>query len=363
MTLILHIGGPKAGSTSVQAALRSNRSLLRRNRITITRKKRRQSRQDPESLGFHSLFYAVHRGGRPRGDRNRFSTQEAYEGFRNNQAAALHHFLAARARKGKHVIVSDEYLYQLDGETIDRLARFLDAAGHADVRVILYVREPASLFLSLAQQRLKADCRLADPFSWHYPYLDYLDAWERVFPGRLEVRAFDRSALAGGSVVADFAAYVGAVLGLPAGALAGLDGGADANQSLSAEAMALLWAYQHTFHSRDAGRFTEDGRRLTAALLLVGQRLGLEPPRLRQPIRALIVQRHRPELQALAERYGIRFASLDAPDQGATAADTPEAAAPSGALSVHDLIENLDPQAAEQLRLHCLAELSAMAAR
>jgi hypothetical protein len=363
MTLILHIGGPKAGSTSVQAALRSSRSLLRRNRIAFARKKRRQSRQDPDALGVHSLFYAVHRGGRPRGDRNRFATQEAYEAFRGRQAAALHHFLAAQARKGKHAIVSDEYLYQLDGETIDRLARFLEAAGHADVRVILYVREPASLFLSLAQQRLKADCRLADPFSWHYPYLDYLDAWERVFPGRLEVRAFDRSALAGGSVVSDFAAYVCAVLGLPAAALADLDAAGDANQSLSAEAMALLWTYQHTFHARDAGRFTPDGRRLTAALLLVGQRLGLEPPRLRQPIRDLIVQRHRPELLALAERYGIRFGSLDAPGPLASAADRPVVAAPAGALSVHDLIENLDAQAAEQLRLHCLAELSSLAAR
>jgi hypothetical protein len=202
------------------------------------------------------------------------------------------------------------------------------------VRVIVYVREPASLDLSLVQQNLKADCRLADPFSWRYPYLDYLDAWDRVFRGRLEVRAFDRLALAGGSVVSDFAAYLSALLALPA------------------EAMAVLWAYQHTFHSGDAGRFTADGRRLTAALLRVGQRLGLEPPRLGQPIRDRIVQRHHPELLALAERYGIRFGSQDASGQ--------VAAAPSGALRLQDLIENLDAQAAEQLRLHCLAELCSM---
>jgi hypothetical protein len=104
MTLILHVGGPKTGSTSVQSALRSSRSLLRRNRISLAWKKRRKSRRDSGALSYRSLFYAVHRGGRPRQDRNRFSSQEAYEAFRASQADALHEFLVAKACKGKHVI-------------------------------------------------------------------------------------------------------------------------------------------------------------------------------------------------------------------------------------------------------------------
>ncbi len=253
MALILHAGGSKTGSTSVRSALRSRRSLLCRHRISLAWRKQRKSRRDSGALSDRSLFYAVHRGGRPHQDRNRFSSQEAYEAFRVSQADALHEFLVAKLRRGMHVIVSDEYLFQLDGETLGCLARFLEAAGHDDVRVIVSVREPASLYLSLVQQNLKADCRLADPFSWRYHDFDCLDAWERVFRGRLEVRAFDR-------------------LALPA--------------------------------------------------------------------------------SALAERYGIRFASEDASGQ--------VAAAPSGALRPHHLIANLDAQAAEQLRLHCLAELCAM---
>jgi hypothetical protein len=357
MTLVLHIGGPKSGSTSVQAALRRNRRLLRCYRISIVKKRQFLGGNRLVKLSSRSLFYAVHRGGRPRGDRNRFASHGEYEEFREAQAVALKSFLEARAKRSRHVIVSDEYLYELDFEMVSRLAGFLVSAGHEDVRVIVYVREPASLFLSLAQQRLKADCRLADPLSWHYPYLDYLDAWERVFQGRLEVRAFDRSVLAGGSVVADFATFVADVVGLQPGVLAELDSGNDANQSLSAEAMDLLWRYQLTFHSRDVGRFTQDGRHLIATLLVAGERLGLEPPRLRQSIRDAIVSRHRAELMGLMQRYGIRFADLDDQWLVSDQVEEPPRPAPPGVLTVHDLIDNLDHKSAEHLRLHCLAEL------
>jgi len=337
--------------------MRRNRRLLRRHRISITSSNQRLDGGRQVELGVHSLFYAVHGGGRPRGDRNRFSSHGAYEDFRREQAVALRRFLQTRAQRSRHVIVSDEYLYQLDGETVSRVADFLASAGHGDVRVILYVREPASLFLSLAQQRLKADCRLSGPFSWHYPHLDYLKAWEQAFPGRLTVRSLDRSALAGGSVVSDFAAYVADALDLQRDALAGLDSGEDANQTLSAEAMDLLWRYQRTFHSRDAGRFTQDGRQLLQVLLVASEHLGLEPPRLRQSIRDLIVSRHRAELMGLMERYDIRFMAVENRFLASDNGEMSPVPAPSAALTVDDLIDNLNPESAELLRLHCLAEL------
>jgi hypothetical protein len=349
----------------------SNRRLLRSHRISIASGNQRRDGGGQVSLGVHSLFYAVHRGGLPRADRTRFSSQGAYEDFRREQESALRRFLEKRAQRSRHVIVSDEYLFQLDGETVSRVAAFLASTGHGDVRVIVYLREPSSLFLSLAQQRLKGDCRLADPFSWHYPYLAYLQAWEREFPGRLTVRSQDRSALTGSSVVTDFAAWVAEALALQRDALAGLDCGEDANQTLSADAMDLLWRYQRMFHSRDAGRYTKDGRRLLKVLLAAGERLGLEPPRLRPSIRDLIVSRHRPELMGLIERYGIRFAGVEdhflaadhdashGPDPG----EMPPVPATSAALGVRDLIDNLNPATSERLWLHCLAELCSQAAR
>lgn len=126
--------------------MRPSRRLLRCHPISITSSNQRLDGGQQVDLDVHSLVYAVHRGGRPCGDRNRFSGDGAWEDFRREQAAAHRRFLETRAQHSRHLIVSDDYLYQLDCETVSRVADLLASAGPGDVRLIVYVREPASLY-------------------------------------------------------------------------------------------------------------------------------------------------------------------------------------------------------------------------
>jgi len=358
MTLVLHIGGSKAGSTSVQGALCRHQQFLRRKGISIINKKVKASDGGRVRIGFRSLFYAVHGGGCPRGDRARFSAKEEYRKYQKSQAVALKSFLATQARKSRHIIISDEYLLGLDYATVNGLAEFLRISGYDDVHVIVYFREPASLYVSLTQQRLKADYRIPDPYTWHFPYVDFLVPWTRVFPDRVAVRAFDRTALLNGSVVSDFAAYFASVLNLQFQDVEGIDCGEEANQSISAEGMALLHRFQTAFHHHDPGRFTPDGRRFISALMSASKKLGLERPQLRHEIRDVIVARHKAELMAISENHGVRFSTLDYGELMNKIPSLPPKSWPQDRLSVHDLLENLDRDTGERLQLQCLAELS-----
>lgn len=361
MTVILHIGGSKTGSTSIQTALVWHIRALKRYGLRLPKKTIRSGDGKKVKINFRSLFHSVHQGGIPRGDRNRFSGQKCYKEYQEAQSEVLQAFLRAQAQRLRHVVISDEYLFGFDYESVERLASYLTAYGHGDVRVIVYLRDPVSLFLSMAQQRLKADHRLANPYVWHYPYGRYLDPWFKIFPGAVEVRLFQRADLVGGSVVSDFAACVERILNLQVNELSVLDSGTEANQSLSAEGMALLYQYQRTFHRQDAGRFTPDGKCLLGALINAGQKLELERPILRTEIKDAILQRHCHELLSMAEAYNLYFESVDygdlrsRVDLGAAGVVHPEE------LSVHDLLCNLDSGLADLFKLQCIKELSSRA--
>ena len=358
MTIILHIGGSKTGSTSIQAALVNHVCTLKRYGLKLPKKTVRPGDGKKVKINFRSLFHSVHRGGCPRGDRNRFTDYKDYRRYQEAHSRVLQAFLQAQAQRLRHVVVSDEYLFGFDHESVARLASYLASSGYGDVRVIVYLRDPVSLFLSLAQQRLKADHRLANPYAWSYPYGRYLDPWFKIFPGAVEVRLFQRADLTGGSVVSDFAACVERILHLQVNELSVLNSGTEVNQSLSAEGMALLYQYQKTFHRHEAGRFTPDGKCLVGALINAGQKLELERPILRTEIKEVILQRHCHELLSLAAAYNLYFESVDYSDLSSRAGLGSAEVVHPGEMSVQDLLCNLDSSLADLFKLQCLKELS-----
>ena len=110
------------------------------------------------------------------------------------------------------VIFSAERLFPSSPQVKRNFQEFLRDLC-SDVRVIAYIRPPASKAVSSVQQRLKtsdADARLAN--LWPH-YRDRIEALDHVF-GReaVEPVLFSRDTLKNGDVVADFAERIGANL-------------------------------------------------------------------------------------------------------------------------------------------------------
>lgn len=92
------------------------------------------------------------------------------------------------------------------------LADDLKAAGVTDVRVVVYVRDPTSYYLSYVQQELKASHRFTAPLDFEYPFLRVITVWRDRYPD-LVVRAFDRDQMVAGNVVHDFLAAASTFFG------------------------------------------------------------------------------------------------------------------------------------------------------
>lgn len=359
MSLILHIGSPKTGSTAIQLALLKGRKLLKaRNICTIKKSKDRLGKCS--GLSPHSLFQAVQSGGIPRSQRSRFSSEQEYRYYQSQQAEAAQLFLAKKSQQSMNLVVSDEYLFGIDCSSMERLRSIFQHANQDVSAVIAYVREPASLYLSWMQQSLKANYRVLDPCQWTFDYLRPLALWNSFFPGRLQVRPFNVEVMPGGSVVRDFSEQLGRAVGLARDSLVDLDSGELSNRSLSAESLLLLQRYQASFHRGDVGRFTPDGRRMLRLLRSLDAELGFERPRLLPEVRQKIVSRHAPQLQALARDYGIRFSAIPEENYAECSASVEVHALNAGhPVCLEHLIENLSQSRAEQLHLHCIHALLA----
>lgn len=357
MSLILHIGSPKTGSTAIQCALLKGRRLLRKNNLSLLRK-RNKRREWHLAISPHSLFQAIQTGGIPRSQRNLFASEQDYRSYQSQQADAVRSLLAKKSQKGVSLVVSDEYLFGIDGLALERLRSILQDSDQDVAAVIAYVRDPASLYLSWMQQSLKANYRVLDPCQWTFDYLRPLELWSSFFPDCLQVRPFNVEAMPGGSVVLDFSEQLGRAVGLAHDLLVGLDSGEVVNRSLSAESILLLQHYQASFHSGDVGRFTRDGKSILRLLRILDAELEFERPRLLPEVRRDIVRRHADQLNILACDYGVKFTAAPEENNARCPASLDVQPPNTGRyVRLEHLIENLSPARSEQLHLHCIHAL------
>lgn len=206
--LILHIGMPKAGSTSIQRFAAGNRARL-------------------AELGFHypdlghnhSRWLAglvsenpVKLDGAVR--RRLWPDDPRRHDYRREDLVRL--VEAALAPDGASTtILSGEALFRFDPERATALAEVL-APRFDRIRVLCWVREPGGLAVSRAQQNVRAGrmslAELTAPRAIRSgrsrlvaDYRRGLETWIRLF-GRaaVDIREFDRRAFAGGDLLADF---------------------------------------------------------------------------------------------------------------------------------------------------------------
>lgn len=210
MTLFLHIGIGKTGTTSIQTFLEMNAPALANHGVVM-----------PSSLGKRNhrrlAMYALNDDVVDNSRRaKRLTTPEAVRLFREH---ALKDFRAeqARLRSGRAVVMTSEQMTRLrrPGE-ISRLKEFISLAGHDDIRVIVYLRRQDLYYVSEYSQEIKGgkdipfrpDGKVVNRDIYFYDRL--LGYWSEVF-GRSAIvaRPFEKSALRNGDAIDDFMSIVG----------------------------------------------------------------------------------------------------------------------------------------------------------
>lgn len=214
-TLILHIGYPKTGSTSLQHFMADNRGALLAQGVLYPKS------LDWKSNGNHESLTAYVVGMRQNNSdlQKRFglADEASVMAFRAHLEADLAAELAAH-QNIERVIFSSEHLSERlhHQEDLERLRVLLQTRFSA-VRIRVYLRRQDSLLVSYQSQILRAGYDVSsvqrqweNPASYAPPIYDYfktLNLWADVF-GRdsIEVSVFEDCA---GDIVTDFCTRVG----------------------------------------------------------------------------------------------------------------------------------------------------------
>ncbi|KAA1426300.1 hypothetical protein [Nocardioides antri] len=255
--LVLHLGPGKTGTTTIQRMLRQHRAELARQGVLY-----------PVSPGQerHTKFGLSFRGDAELAKQPAWSRMrpQSPERFRRR----VHRLLRAEIAEAglPCVLISDEALFNLGRDALERLRRFTDSVG-ARVRPVVYLRRQDDHLLSLYQQQVKiGETRrltewAAGDRTRIYDYARRLADWrDVVFPSTFAVRRFEPSAFRGGSLEADF---------LAAAKVSGITPSVTArsNESLDAETVEFLRVfnlYEVERHGESPG--VMDHRHLTSAL-------------------------------------------------------------------------------------------------
>ncbi|MDP5217443.1 hypothetical protein Q5Y75_09465 [Ruegeria sp. 2205SS24-7] len=238
MKAIVHVGSPKAGSTSIQVFLERNSSALAQQGIRYQRHTKRFSAQVEFGVAACSAAGRMITQGPMRGKLG-IHDLESQKAFSDD---FLKQFKRQRKRWKEDEFVLSAEQFQVWLNTPELIAVFDDLLGkHFDeVRYVLYLRAPEELALSGYSERLKQGMiKTFDEFLDTRPLKRAnqnvaVRRWEDVVgPDRLDVRLLDRDFLVEGDLIADFCH----VLGISP---EGLKQPPRVNQSLSAEAAAFL---------------------------------------------------------------------------------------------------------------------------
>jgi hypothetical protein len=346
--IVLHIGDGKCGSTSIQQSLHATRHALAEAGILYL----------PDKRNLSHFTLAALAGGRIRGARADGGGSVLEGMLRSAVPAWANLLLGPRSLEGRalenlrdirrawhrtrpgHVVLSAESFFALQPQAIMGILDQLTIPV-TSIHLVAYVRSPVSMYLALNQQKLKASHNMLRPDRWRRDIALPFERWSASGLCRsIHLGRFETAALAGGSVVADFAEVLGRVTGI-----AGLTLPEQrANVSLSAEQMVVLQRFRRDFlghrddvpasRSRSLIHFFE-------ALNAVG--LAFSRPRLTEAAAARVMGNN----AGYVRRLQRLFPGLDMPGADADAGDGD--GRDWGSDEIGSVLDAVDPSLVEAL--------------
>jgi hypothetical protein len=197
--IVLHIGAGKTGSTSIQRAL-------------FAGKKTNDNVIKYPDLGTKSSqvfrFAFCESNDTPSNIRNRFKS--SIEEYRQYQQEIKNLFIE-ECSDSDCVIVSSEFLFLSSESEVSNIKVFLTELGFTEIHVVMYLRDPAKYYLSVAQQALKNQYLMPTPMDFRYNIDDAINNWSSINPTSLAIREFDKGRLFDGDVVKDFNQYLNSI--------------------------------------------------------------------------------------------------------------------------------------------------------
>jgi hypothetical protein len=283
MRLFLHVGMSKTGSTSIQSTLARNRDELAQNGFLYPVSEGRASNN------ILALFFSQRT--LPRGviEQGFDSAKKAeIEGRRQFELFAT----AVRQSTAHTCILSGEYFFNpMDDQATARFERYLTPLFD-DVTVIAYVRDPASYFLSILQQRLKGSYLIAPIRPPDYSAVDlYSEIYET------QVIPFETEKMINGDSTQDFLNRIGIDFLMPA---------PPQNRSLSAEGMQLMKEHRQEHYPNLNNKKMRDSQPFLKAIRRAEALGSYTKPELNEAL-ASWLRRPSARLANLKSKFGIDF--------------------------------------------------------
>lgn len=328
-TVVLHIGTPKTGTSSIQRCLEQAQvgGNLGPVCYPLWKGDRNQQRlamiYPPGALWatwVRQMFPARPREFRRIGEQYR-------------------QFIFKELRSANSAVISAEALSSLSPDSVGQLRDALRHGGYREFHIVLYVRDPADYFLSQTQQDLKGHPVppfVEDPASFRYDFLRAAETWEHLFPGKLIIRRFPNGP--NHDVVEDFAGVLKDCLGVTLPRLP-----VRMNTSISAEAMQILQDYRENFWPDAGGLITPDAARLAEFLRKSAKDIPQTKPVLKKEVAEQVRANHKADAELLYSRYGV---DLGLQDCGPKAVPVVRRS-----YRVNDIVESVDPSIVCQLLL------------
>jgi hypothetical protein len=196
MKIVVHIGPPKTGSTSIQKSFSASGKQLKRKNIYY------YDRAQPMPMALSMLFLSDVR--RPHQKLvAKVGSAENVASWSENCWQEFERDID-ESRPELTVISSERFaaIQNVDG-FIGRLRQRFD-----DIYVAAYIRDPVDLYVSVTQQKIRGGnplCNLDTPQSFKNNSREALERYSNVVGAdKMIVRNFDRKNLVDGDVVADF---------------------------------------------------------------------------------------------------------------------------------------------------------------
>ena len=328
-TILLHIGTPKTGTSSIQQslALAAANGGLGLVCYPVWRNDRNQQRLAmiyPPGAMWGTWVRQVFPG-RPAEYRR---MRERYR-----------QFIFEELRFASRAVISAETLSSLSPEAVGQLRRDLAGVGYREFHIVLYVRDPADFYLSQTQQDLRGypvPPFVKDPASFRYDFLQSAGTWERFFPGKVIVRRFPTDPQH--DVVDDFASVLKECFGVTL-----LPATSRMNTTVSAEAMQILQDYRQAFWSSEGGLLTPDAAELVRFLSESTHEVPQTKPVLKQQVVEQVRALHKADAEVLYARYGV--------DLGLSDCSPAATLLPGEPYRVGDILESVDQEIVHQLLL------------
>lgn len=181
MTILIHIGPPKTGTSAIQKSLKlaGNNNYLGSKNIKYLNNK--ISNND-------ILFFIAQINSEPAREYKQSYSLELNE-YKKNSVLYLENLIKQNQKKFSLYISSSEYLFRINKEEIIKLKNNL-AKLDKDIRVVSFIRDPVKQYISQFSENIKNSTRLTLPIETNQ--YQQLLIWSEIFNDKFYVYDFEK---------------------------------------------------------------------------------------------------------------------------------------------------------------------------